>query len=85
MSNAHRDMDSIQQSVTRIETNLNELSEQFLDSLKYRPHVVYDATEKWTDDYESWNNPDPQYSALPHNAVMSNMPMVTVTEEIANL
>jgi uncharacterized protein YgiM (DUF1202 family) len=65
---------------------LSELSSQFVESLKYRPLTVYEAPESWSDDYDyDWNQPSPRYSNLPHNAVLNNMAIVTVTEENANL
>ncbi len=86
LTSAKDDMASVKQAVARIETNLNELSDQFTDSLKYRPHQVYQAQTEWSDYEYDWGVAGgPKYSAIPHNAVMSNMPMVTVAEEVANL
>lgn len=85
VSDAVREINGVKLSVNRIETNLAELSEQFVESLKYRPHAVYDASTEWSEHPYDWSVPGPQYSRLPHNAVMSDMPLVTVIETNANL
>ena len=89
VTDAVGELDGVKQSVSRIEVSLNELSDQFIDSLKYRPHAVYQAPQEWSDDTDDvaydWGKPGPRFTYLPHNAVMSDMPMVTVTEETANL
>ncbi len=85
LGDAVREISSVKESVDRIEVNLTELSNQFLDSLKYRPYNIHQAPPEWSDYDYDWGNPQPKYTDLPHNAVMSDMPLVTVTEETANL
>jgi hypothetical protein len=85
LGDSMREISSVKESVDRIEVNLAELSNQFIDSLKYRPFDVHQAPPEWSDHDYDWNTPGPKYTKLPQNAVMSDMPIVTITEESANL
>jgi Bacterial SH3 domain len=91
VSDAVNEVDGVKESLARLEGTLFELSDQFNESLKYKPHAVYAVQPEYVEEVDDvaydWGKMQqgPRYTYLPHNAVMSNMPIVTVAEENANL